>query len=56
MKDAELYRNNCRRYEHKDGYPDPESASSCRGCRHSFDPNAYDGGCTIHNDLEEGRE
>ena len=44
--DADRYGNNCLRYEHVDGYPEPESAASCRGCRYSHDPNGYDPGCT----------
>lgn len=39
-------RNNCHLYEHKYGYPEPETASSCRGCRFSADPGLYDAGCT----------
>ena len=37
--------NECLNYNHDGNYPDPESASSCRGCRHSYDPSLYDGGC-----------
>ena len=43
--DADLYGNDCLRYEHLDGYPYPCTAGSCKGCRHSYDPNLYDAGC-----------
>ena len=39
--------NACRSYEHEDGCPYPESECSCRGCRNSYDPERYDGGCKL---------
>ena len=43
--DADLYGNECLRYEHLDGYPTPKSSDSCRGCKYSYDPNLYSPGC-----------
>lgn len=51
--DADLYGNNCLRYEHLEGCDEPESAYSCRGCKHSCNPNLYDGGCKHPDGLLE---
>ena len=40
-----MIKNNCENYRHADGYPMPETSSSCRGCANSYDPNLYDPGC-----------
>lgn len=37
--------NNCLRYQHEAGYEYPRLPDSCRGCRYSFAPELYDGGC-----------
>jgi len=44
-----MIENNCLHYEHQDGTPEPESRWSCRGCKHSFDPERYDPGCRHPN-------
>ena len=41
-----MIKNRCGKYEHLDGYPQPETRYSCRGCKYSNDPNGYDPGCT----------
>ena len=51
--DSDLYGNNCLRYEHLDGYDEPESAYSCRGCKYSCNPDLYDGGCKHPDGLLE---
>lgn len=38
---------NCLRYEHAEGFPEPGTPDSCKGCRYSKDPNLYDPGCTL---------
>lgn len=40
-----MIKNNCQHYKHADGYPMPETSSTCRGCVNSYDPNLYDSGC-----------
>lgn len=42
-----IIRNNCRNYEYEEGRPLPESETSCRGCKNSFDPDRYDPGCKL---------
>lgn len=49
LTDAKRNKNNCPQYEHAEGYPMPESRYSCRGCKFSHDPRAYDPGC-LHPD------
>lgn len=43
--DAEIFDNNCARYEHVPGFPYPMTHGSCKGCIHSIDPMLYDAGC-----------
>ena len=48
-----MIENNCLHYEHQDGAPEPESRFSCRGCKHSHDPNLYDPGCRHPDGFQE---
>lgn len=50
--DVNHYANNCPMYEYANGYPKPESPWSCRGCKHSADPDRYDPGCKHPDRIE----
>lgn len=51
--DSARYGNNCIRYEHLDGYPIPKTSDSCCGCKYSFAPELFDGGCNHPDFIQE---
>ena len=44
--------NHCKNYAYQEGSPLPESETSCRGCKNSYNPEKYDSGCKLPNGFD----